>query len=89
MAETMKAFVFLGVGKVGIIEKPLPEPGPRDAVIRTTASFIGEVEEQLLKHHATHAITLLLAKRFFLVSGASRSIHGPFAHEQAVTLSQQ
>ncbi len=40
MAETMKAFVFLGVGKVGIIEKPLPEPGPRDAVIRTTASFI-------------------------------------------------
>jgi len=40
MAETMKAFVFLGVEKVGIIEKPLPEPGPRDAVIRTTASFI-------------------------------------------------
>jgi threonine dehydrogenase-like Zn-dependent dehydrogenase len=40
MAETRKAFVFLSVEKVGIIEKPLPEPGPRDAVIRTTASFI-------------------------------------------------
>ena len=57
MAETMKAFVFLGVGKVGIIEKPLPEPGPRDAVIRTTASFIC-TSETGLSLWARHAARL-------------------------------
>lgn len=40
MAETMKTLAFLGKGKVGIVEKPIPEPGPADAVIRTTASLI-------------------------------------------------
>lgn len=40
MAETMKALVFLEIDKVGIIEKPIPEPGPKDAVIRTTASLV-------------------------------------------------
>ena len=40
MAETMRALVFLGIDRVGIIEKPIPEPGPRDAVIRTTASLV-------------------------------------------------
>ena len=39
MAETMRALVFLGIDRVGIVEKPIPEPGPRDAVIRTTASI--------------------------------------------------
>jgi hypothetical protein len=34
----MRGLAFLGVGKVGIIEKPIPEPGPNDAVIQTTAS---------------------------------------------------
>ncbi len=36
----MKALAFLGVGKVGIIDKPVPEPGPNDAVVKTTASLI-------------------------------------------------
>jgi len=40
MKMAMKILVFQGVGKVGVIEKPIPEPGPRDAVIRTTASLI-------------------------------------------------
>jgi isopropanol dehydrogenase (NADP+) len=40
MAETMRALVFLGIDRVGIIEKPIPKPGPRDAVIRTTASLV-------------------------------------------------
>jgi isopropanol dehydrogenase (NADP+) len=40
MAETMKMLAFLGIGKVGIIERPIPEPGPRDAIIRTTASLV-------------------------------------------------
>jgi threonine dehydrogenase-like Zn-dependent dehydrogenase len=36
----MKMLAFLGIGKVGIIEKPIPQPGPRDAIIQTTASFV-------------------------------------------------
>ena len=36
----MKALVFLEVGKVGIVEKPIPDPGPSDAVVKTTASLI-------------------------------------------------
>jgi isopropanol dehydrogenase (NADP+) len=36
----MKAFAFLEIGKARVIDKPIPEPGPRDAVIRTTASLI-------------------------------------------------
>lgn len=36
----MRALAFLGVGKVGVIDKPVPEPGPNDAVIKTTASLI-------------------------------------------------
>lgn len=40
MSESMKALAFLGVGRVGLIDKPIPEPGPRDAVIRSTASLI-------------------------------------------------
>src|SRR3989441_7371756 len=36
----MKALAFLGIGKVGVIDKPVPEPGPNDAVIKTTASLI-------------------------------------------------
>ena len=36
----MKALVFLAVGKVGIVDKPIPDPGPNDAVVKTTASLI-------------------------------------------------
>ena len=36
----MKGLAFLQIGKVGVIEKPIPEPGPNDAVIKTTASLI-------------------------------------------------
>lgn len=36
----MQALAFLGKGKIGIVEKPIPEPGPNDAVIKTTASLI-------------------------------------------------
>ena len=36
----MKGLAFLAIGKVGVIDKPIPEPGPNDAVIRTTASLI-------------------------------------------------
>ncbi|MDQ0287290.1 threonine dehydrogenase-like Zn-dependent dehydrogenase [Desulfofundulus luciae] len=41
MAKTMKAFVMHGIGRVGLIEKPVPQdPGPNDAIIKTTAALI-------------------------------------------------
>jgi threonine dehydrogenase-like Zn-dependent dehydrogenase len=36
----MKALAFLEVGRVDVIDKPMPKPGPNDAVIKTTASLI-------------------------------------------------
>jgi isopropanol dehydrogenase (NADP+) len=36
----MKAFAMLGVERTGFIEKPLPDAGPNDAVIKTTHALI-------------------------------------------------
>ncbi|MFF8373127.1 NAD(P)-dependent alcohol dehydrogenase [Streptomyces lydicus] len=36
----MKAFVMKEIGRVGFMEKPLPEPGPGDAVVKTTSALI-------------------------------------------------
>ncbi|MQY33306.1 NADP-dependent isopropanol dehydrogenase [Streptomyces sp. RB17] len=36
----MKAFVMKEIGRVGFMEKPVPEPGPCDAVVRTTRALI-------------------------------------------------
>ena len=38
--DTMKAFVFKEVGEVAVEEKPIPEPGPNEAVIRTTSALV-------------------------------------------------
>lgn len=38
--KTMQAFVMKGIGKVGGTEKPIPEPGPTEAVIKTTSALI-------------------------------------------------
>jgi threonine dehydrogenase-like Zn-dependent dehydrogenase len=40
MAKTMKAFVMKRIGEVGVMEKPIPDPGPNDAIIKTTAALI-------------------------------------------------
>ena len=41
MARMMKAFVMNGIGKVGFMEKPVPDdPGPNDAVIKTTRALV-------------------------------------------------
>ena len=40
MVSTMKCFVMLGIGSVGLLDKPVPHAGPNDAVIRTTAALI-------------------------------------------------
>jgi threonine dehydrogenase-like Zn-dependent dehydrogenase len=36
----MRAFVMKGIGKVGFAEKPIPTPGPTDAIIKTTKALI-------------------------------------------------
>jgi len=36
----MKALAFMETGKVSIVEKPIPDPGPHGAVIKTTAALI-------------------------------------------------
>ena len=41
MSETMTSFVMHGIGKVGVMEKPIPRPGSNDAIIRTTAALMG------------------------------------------------
>jgi isopropanol dehydrogenase (NADP+) len=36
----MKAFVMKGIGRVGFADKPVPKPGPNDAIIKTTRALI-------------------------------------------------
>ncbi len=40
MAQMMKAFVMHEIGKVGMMEKPIPEPGPNDAILKTTGALV-------------------------------------------------
>jgi len=40
MTATMSAFVINGVGETAVVRKPIPEPGPEEAVVRTTAALI-------------------------------------------------
>src|SRR5215469_3441541 len=36
----MKAFVMKQIGQVGFMEKPIPKPGPNDAIVATTRALI-------------------------------------------------
>jgi threonine dehydrogenase-like Zn-dependent dehydrogenase len=36
----MRAFVMRRIGETGVMEKPVPTPGPNDAIIRTTAALV-------------------------------------------------
>jgi len=36
----MRAFVMHEIGRVGFVDKPVPTPGPNDAVVRTTRALI-------------------------------------------------
>ena len=40
MADMMKAFVMKSIGEVGFMEKPIPQPGPNDAIIKTTRALV-------------------------------------------------
>lgn len=68
---TMKAFGMIGLGKTGFMEKPIPTPGPDDAVVKATHALIctsdshtvrgaiGERENLTLGHEAVgivHAV---------------------------------
>jgi threonine dehydrogenase-like Zn-dependent dehydrogenase len=45
----MKAFVMKGIGRVGVVDKPEPRPGPLDAVVRTTAALICTSDSHTVK----------------------------------------
>ena len=40
MPDNMRAFVMKQVGEAAVEEKPIPEPGPNEAVVRTTAALV-------------------------------------------------
>src|SRR3954451_1971573 len=40
MAATMRAFVINKVGETAVVEKPIPAPGPEEAIVKTTAALI-------------------------------------------------
>lgn len=68
MAEMMKTFVMKKIGEVGFMEKPIPSPGPDDAIIKTTRALIctsdthtvhgaiGERENLTLGHEAVGVV---------------------------------
>lgn len=37
---TMNTFVMKRIGEVGVARKPIPDPGPTDAIVKTTAALI-------------------------------------------------
>lgn len=47
--DTMKAFVLKRVGEVGVVEKPVPLPGPNEAVVRTTAAMVCSSDVHTMK----------------------------------------
>jgi threonine dehydrogenase-like Zn-dependent dehydrogenase len=36
----MRGLAFLGIGKVGLVERAIPQVGPGEAIVRSTASLI-------------------------------------------------
>jgi isopropanol dehydrogenase (NADP+) len=71
MTAMMRAFVMKRIGEVGLMEKPIPDPGPNDAVVKTTAALIctsdahtvggaiGERADMTLGHEAVGVIAKL------------------------------
>ncbi len=45
----MKALVFMSKGKIELVEKPIPQPGPTDALIRITTTTICGTDVHILK----------------------------------------
>src|SRR5690242_14052572 len=40
MPDVMRALVMPEIGRVAVMEKPIPGPGPNDAIVRTTAAMV-------------------------------------------------
>ncbi len=49
MKSTMKAAVFVRPGKIELREKPIPEVGPTDALVRVTTTTICGTDVHILK----------------------------------------
>lgn len=45
----MKALVFIAPGKIELVEKPVPRPGPTDALVRITTTTICGTDVHILK----------------------------------------
>lgn len=49
MTATMRAAVFAGAGRIELREKPVPEVGPLDALIRVTTTTICGTDVHIMK----------------------------------------
>jgi alcohol dehydrogenase len=49
MARTMKAAAFIEPGRIELVEKPVPEVGPLDALLRITTTTICGTDVHILK----------------------------------------
>ena len=49
MARTMKALVMQGLGNVEFMDKPVPDPGPNDAIVKMTRALVGTSDVHALK----------------------------------------
>lgn len=60
MSRTMKAAVFLGPNRIVLDEKPVPEPGPLDALMRITTTTLCGTDVHILKgeYPVAHGLTI-------------------------------
>lgn len=68
MKGTMKAFVMRKINDVAILNRPVPEPGPNDAIVKTTLAMVctsdvhtvaggfGEITDRVLGHESVGVI---------------------------------
>ena len=49
MAQMMKAAIFVEPGRIEIAEKPIPDVGPNDALIKITTTTICGTDVHILK----------------------------------------
>ncbi len=48
--STMKAWVLEGPGQLKLVEKPVPEPGPADVLVRIDACAICGTDIEIIAH---------------------------------------
>ena len=68
MQKVMSALVMKRINEVGIVERPIPEPGPNDAIVKTTLAMVctsdvhtvagglGDIQDRVLGHEAVGII---------------------------------